>query len=296
MELGTCPVTLDGIGDGGCVSGPIMKFINCIIPEAESHSYASLSDFNDEDVNKGLIASKDLLPLKIMEEMENVSTEELTSETSSGTKLFHRNGKRGFIGMMLLTPDQNRILQSYDGRIKKVYLMDDEGNRLGTSPDGTSVTGLAVSYFKVKPMDLPLAADGSAWSRIEVQLEYNEEIDKQGRYSIADELDWIPKKVFKPLTKLTLTPGTISTFVWTCAIAYVDPTTGKSRPATNIGTDGAEFTIINQTGSAETVTVAPTATEGTYTFTGTTITSGTMQLDAAADRLYYSDQVTLAST
>jgi hypothetical protein len=291
-ELGSCPTILDGMGSGGCITSPIIKFITGFIPALESQQYDTFADFNSESINKTQIVSGDLLPIGIFDEIENVSTEELTSETSRGTKLFHRNGKSGFIGKLLLSPDQNRILQSYDQNIRAGYIMDDEGNRLGTSADGIIVKPLSVSYFKVKPMDLPFSADGSAWSMIEVQFEFVDEINKQPAYSISDELDWIPTKVLKPLTKITLSPGAMATFAFVCSFAYVDPTTGKSVPLTGLGTDGAELTVLDQAGAAATVTVAPVVgTPGDYTITdsGAGMTSGSIKLNATVDSFYYSD-------
>jgi hypothetical protein len=297
-ELGSCPITLDGIGNGGCIKKPILGFITSFIPALESQQYDTFADFNSESVNKAQIIAEDLLPIKIFDEMENVSTEELTSETSRGTKLFHRNGRYGFIGKALLSPDQNRILQSYDQRVFAGYIMDDSGNRLGTSPDGTVVKPLSVSYFKVKPMDLPFAADGSAWSMVEVQFEFVDEINKQPAYSIADDFTWIPTKVIKPLTKITLTPGAMVAFAFTCSFAYVDPTTGKSVPLNSLGTDGAELTVLDQTGAAVTVTVAAVAgTPGDYTITdaGAAMTSGSIKLNAQVDSFYYSDTTTVSA-
>lgn len=296
-ELGSGPVTLDGIGTGGCTPEALLKFANGFIPALESQQYDTFAEFNDEDVTKAAIVAGELLPIGTSEEAENTSTEELTSETSTGTKIFHRNGKYGFIQKRLLTPDQNRILLSYDQKIKAGYLMDDLGNRLGTSPDGTVVKPLTVSYFKVKPMELPLAADGISYAVIEVQFEYWEELNKQPVYSISDELDWIPKKVIKPMTKITVTPSAVSAFAFTCSFAYVDPTTGKSVPLNNLSADGSELTILDQTGNTlANITVAAVAgSEGDYTITDgdSGLISGSITLNAAVDSLWYSDLTVL---
>lgn len=294
-ELGTCPVTLDGIGNGGCMTGPILKYVRALIPALSTHQFDTLTEFQTEATWLADIASQDILPLKLFEETEDASVEELTSDTSAGTRLFHRNGKYGIIGKMLLTPDQNRILQTYNGKNLRFYLLDDDNNLVGTSPDDTVVKGFTASYVRVKPMELPLAADGSAYAVVEVQFEYVEEFNESARYAIGEELTWIPKIVIQPLTKITLTLSTVASFIFTCAFAYVDPTTGKSIPLTSLDANGAELTVIDQGGSAETVTVVATATEGTYTITGSDITSGTITLNASATSLYYSDTTTLTA-
>jgi len=290
-KLGNCPTTLEGIGNGACSPELLLKFVNGFIPASESQQYDTFADFNDETVNLQAIVDGELLPIGVADEAEDSSTEELTSETSSGTKLFHRNGKYGFIQKRKFTPDQNRIIQSYDGKIKAGYLMDDLGNRLGTSADGVVVKPLAISYFKVKPMDLPLAPDGSSWSVIEVQLEYWEEVNKQPAYSISEELDWIPKKVIAPLTKLILTPGVMAANAFTLSVAYVDPTTSKSVPFLELDAAGADLTVLDQVGVPAVVTVAAVSgTPGDYTVTddGAAMTSGSVTLDALVDALYYS--------
>lgn len=297
-ELVGCQVNLDGIGDSKCITQPILKYVTRFIPALESQQFDTFADFNDETKNKEAIIANELLPIKVFDEMENVSTEELTSETSRGTKIFHRNGRYGFIGRALLSPDQNRILQTYDQKINAGYLMDDIGNRLGTTSDGTIVKPLSVSYFKVKPMDLPFAADGSAWSMIEVQFEFVEEINKQPAYSIASELTWIPTKVIAPMTKLILAPGTMAAFAFNLSVAYVDPTTGKTEPYTGLLADGSELTVIDQLGAAATVTVAPVVgTPGDYTVTdtGAAMTNGTVKLNATVDDFKYSDTTTVSA-
>lgn len=297
-ELAGYSTPLDSIGNSTCITDPILKFITNFIPALESQQFDTFADFNDETKNKEAIIAGELLPLKVFDEMEDVSTEELTSETSRGTKLFHRNGRYGFIGKSLLSPDQNRILQSYDMKIKAGYIMDDTGNRLGTSPDGTVVKPLSVSYFKVKPMDLPFAADGSSWSMIEVQFEFIDEINKQPAYSISQDFTWIPVKVIKPMTKITLTPAAMVAFAFVCSFNYVDPTTGKSEALTSLSTDGSELTVLDQLGAAATVTVAPVVgTPGDYTITdsGGAMTSGSIQLNALVDSFYYSDVTTVSA-
>lgn len=291
--LNGCATQLDSIGNSTCLTAPILSMIQGIIPEAASHSYSSIANFNDEDVNKASIVSKGILPLKIFDEIEAANVEEVTSNTSTGIKLFHADGKYGFVGFMRMSPDQNRILQSYNNKVEKLYLMDGKGNRLGTEgSDGTSVTGLTVEYFHIMPMDLPVAADGTAWSKVEVQLKYISEVNKTPRYSIADELDWYPLKVIQPMTKLTLTPGTVAVNTFTVAVAYVDPTTGKTE--TLSGADADNFLVYDESGVLVTATVTETATAGTYDVAGTMV-SGTIQLIASVDSLKYSDVTAVAA-
>ena len=290
-ELSGCAAsTLDSIGNSECITAPILSMIQAVIPESPSHSYSSLSDFNDEDVNKASIASKGILPLKIFDEVEAANVEEVTSNTSTGVKLFHVDGKYGLIGYMRMSPDQNRLLQVYDNRVSKLYLMDGKGNRLGTvASDGTSIEGLTVDYFHVMPMELPVAADGTAWSKVEIQLKYISEVNKTPRYSIANELDWDPLKQIKPMTKLTLTTGTVAANAFTVAVAYVDATTGKSE--TLSGATAADFIVKDESGDLVTATVTETSTAGTYDVAGTMV-SGTIELIASATSLYYSDVTT----
>ena len=291
--LNGCPSELDSIGNSTCITEPQLSMIQAIIPEVDSHSYSSLANFNDEDVNKTSIVSKGILPLKVFGEMEAANVEELTSNTSTGVKLFHANMKYGLIGAARLSPDQNRIVQSYDKKIKKVYLMDGQGTRLGTvAADGTSIEGLSVGYFHVIPMELPVAADGSAWSKIEIQLEYVSEINKTPRYSIGTELDWDPLKVLQPMTKLIVTPGTCATNTFNFTVAYVDPTTGKSE--TLSGADEDNFIVKDESGLVVTAVIVETAVPGTYTCTGTMV-SGTIELIASVDSMRYSAVTAVAA-
>jgi len=297
-QLGSCPVAVDGIGSGGCIEAPLLKMIRKIVLTKQSHQWDTLTSFQTEaDWLADLAEETSVYPLEMIEELENTSTEEIAPETSAGTKVFIRDGLYGLMFKMLLTPDQNRLLQEYNNKPWRAVLIDNDGTMIGTSPDGTVVKGMTVNYLRVKPMELPLSADGIQYAVVEIQFKYTAEFNKTPRYAIGPDLDWNPLEIVQPLTKITITTGAIAAFAFTAAFAYVDPTTGQSIPLTSLDANGAELTVLDQAAAAVTVTVASTGTEGEYTITdtGAGMTSGSIKLDAQSDSLYYSDTTTVSA-
>jgi hypothetical protein len=294
MELGTCPNQVDGIGNGGCLQPPLLKTIRAIHPAKISQSFATLADFQDEDKWKEEIFNQNIFPLIPYEESEDASTEATEVTSSAGNIFLQEDGKYGVQFMMAMTPDQNRILLSYNNKKFKFYMVDNFGTIAGTTPDGNAVTGYSGS-MTVKKRQMPFTTDTVEYSVVRVMFDDHFEFNKTPRYAIGPELDWNPLSIIQPMTKITLTPSTVASNAFTCAFAYVDPTTGKSVPMPNVST--SDIVVLDQNGDTVTVTVVATSTEGTYTITdtGATMTSGSITAIGNADSLYYSDTVTLSA-
>lgn len=293
-EMGTCPDQVEGIGNGGCIAPPLLKSIRMVVPSKESQSFATLADFKDEDAWKTDIIGKEIFPLVQFEESEDVSAEATEVTSSAGNIFLQKDGRYGIKFMMALTPDQNRILQSYNNKRFKFYLVDDAGTIKGSSPDDTSVTGFS-GTMTVYKKQMPFTTEVVEYSVVRVIFDYNKEFNETPRFAIGTEIGWNPLQVIKPMTQITLTASTVASNEFTCAFAYIDPTTGKTVPMTSV--TSSDIVVLDQNGDTITTTITETSTEGTYTIadSGAAMTSGSITLVASADSFYYSDTVTLES-
>lgn len=292
QEWGVCSQAVDGIGYGGCLTSPVMKKFKKIVLAKDGQSFASLTEFDTESNWLTDIANLDLLPLPNIESSEDTSTEDVKVTTDAGTVIFMENGKYGFKVKMKTTPDQNRIMATYNGSTFKAYIIDVEGTRMGTA-DGDGVKGFTMSYHHVDRKDLPLTSETPEFSVMEFQFENIDEFNKYPRYAIGSTSSWSPLTSIKPATKIVITPSTVDTNEFTFTAAYVDPTTGASIPRTGIVV--GDLTVYDQAGAAVSGAVVESSTvPGTYTYTGT-MTSGSIKLNASASSLVYSDTTTLTA-
>lgn len=290
---GLCTQILEGLGYGGCVDGPLLRTPKRFILALESQQFASQAEAKTKAAWLTDIIAKELFPLALIDDAEDKSTEDSVPVTAFGRPVFQQAGKVGMKIMMLLTPDQNRILQTYNNKKVGLYVVMDGGTILGTT-NGTIVKPLKLAYFHASTLKFPVTLDGFAYSSVEIQFESIDELNSKPFYITGSDaataaIPWYPATDLVPMTKITLTPGTVAAFTFTCAFAYVDPTTGASVPI--IGITAPEVALTKADGSSDAVvSVTESGTiPGTYTIVGTAITSGTVRLVPTATSLFYSD-------
>lgn len=295
---GTCTSVPQGLGYGGCLTGPLLRATKRLVLALESQQFATQAEAKTKAAWLTDLINEEIFPLALVDGAEKKSTEDIVPVTPYGTPIFMKAGKIGLKLMMLLTPDQNRILQTYNDKKLRAYLFMDGNTILGTT-NGTIVKGLKLSYFHASTVDVPVALEDFAYTSVEIQFESIDEINSTPFYVIGSEaavaaVPWYPVTDIAPMTKLTLTPGTCSAFTFTLAVAYVDPTTGASVPFENV--IAAEIRLTKADGSSDAVvSVTATSTPGTYTVVGTAITSGTVELIATTTSLFYSAVTAVAA-
>jgi hypothetical protein len=292
-NLGACANKPQQIGNGGCITGPLLRATERLILTSESQQFDTQAAAKLlTNWTQGII-DNEIFPLARIDNAENKSTEATVVTTPYGRSIYQKDGIVGMKFFMLLSPDQHRLLMTYNDKTYRAYLAMSGGNVLGTT-NGTIVRGLKVSYFHANPIQVPAALEDLAYSSVEIQFESVSEINSSPFYLVGSELaaatiPWYPVDGIKPLTKLTITPGTVSAFTFVAAIFYSDPTTGITVPYENAV--AAEISLTKANGTSDpVVSVTPVVgTLGSYTIVGTAITSGTVKLNATATSPYYSD-------
>jgi hypothetical protein len=242
------------------------------------------------------IANKDLFVIDGVENPEDQKVEDgiYTSDTGDKTRLW--SGKRGKRLLFTLTLEQHQIAVTYGGKNWELFKVDKNGNIMGIVNDDGTISGIALSYFEVFEQTEPTATE-PPFTPIEYQEEDTKAWSKKGCYVTPT---WLTSKIIKPLTLVTCTCSTVATFIFTATVAYspnsIFDADGTAKSVALSGLTDANFEVIDQGGSVETVTVVEsTTTPGTYTITGVDITSGSCQVIATASVLYESTVTTLTA-
>jgi hypothetical protein len=171
---------------------------------------------------------------------------------------------------------------------------------MGTTPDGTIVQGVDLSYFQVSKQDNNIGADTPAFTMITVQERIVDEWDVDGVWLkpsfLLQKLD--------SLTKVTVTASSVVSNGFTLTISYDNNSDLSSDGSTNslplVGLTDSDLTIIDQTSATLTPTTDYTVTDnndGTYDVDATAggLTSGSAAVKPYATSLYESDAVTLSA-
>ena len=289
--LGNCGNSVNGIGIQKCIKGNPLKMPNKAALAVEGFQFDTYADFMNEDLWNAAIAAGNIFILEKFKAVETANVEAIIIDTPSGDKIKNRDGRRGWIGYMDMTPEQNKYFQQYENSNWTLFSIDDQKNILATSPDGTVVKGLAISYFNPMPMEIATGTDSYSRTGLEIQFDNNDDIDQYVVIALGTSLDWNPQKLL-PTTLVNVSDVSISTNTITFSLAVVQGTIASKPSVAVTGVTATELQFIDQTG---TIVVADSITEsatvpGTYiaVMTGAAMTSGSLQLVATADSLYYS--------
>lgn len=282
---GSCSAISTGIGAQQCIKGNILKMFRKFILLVPGTTIDTFANFQDESYINGLIAAGTAFPLENIEAVEDSSSEQSVVETDAGSKKKTRDGKYGFIVDMDMTLSQNAIFQGYGTTNWTLLIVDDDDNIIGTTPDGVVVNGLTISYFNPMPMKPTLGSDDYSKTRLEIQLQYNRELNEDIVVARGSALDWSPMTLL-PVTVVTISDVSIAAFVITASFNIVD-TTVADLPTIPIRTLAvANLSVIDQASLPVTPSdVSETTTPGTYEITTASMTSGTIQEIATATSL-----------
>jgi hypothetical protein len=285
---GTCDAVSTGIGAQQCIKGNILKMFRKFILLVPGTTIDTFANFQLEAYINGLVAAGTAFPLENIEAVEDSSTEQAIVDTDAGSRKKTRDGRYGFIVDMDMTLAQNAIFQGYGSTNWTLLIIDDDDNMIATTPDGTVVNGFTISYFNVMPMKPTLGSDDYSKTRLEVQLQYNREMNEDIVVARGTELDWSPMTL-APVTPVTVSSVSIAAFVITASFNIVDTTTADLATVPIRALTVADLSVIDQAGSPVTPSdVSETTTPGTWEITTAAMTSGTIQQIATATSLFES--------
>lgn len=296
-EAGTCSVTRTTIGKQFCIKGNPLKMARKPFLVVPGFTFDTFADFQDQDVWNAAIAAGNIFPLELIEAVENSSVEASIVDTDGGSKFKTRKGRYGYIYDMNMTLSQNANAQDLDSATWTIIVADDDDNLIGTTPDGTVVGGLDLSYLDVMDMQPTGGTDDYSKTRIEIQLKYNIQLNEQIMVALGSDLDWSPKQL-DPVTTVTISNVSIAAFVITASFNIVDNTIA-SRPTVTIRTlTPDDLVVIDEGGSVVTLTqpdIVETSTPGIWDITTSAMVSGTIQQVATATSLFESAETAVTA-
>jgi hypothetical protein len=211
-----------------------------------------------------------IYPFPLAYDFENLSEEATRASSNLGKEVTVRLGQYRFRLLFRENLEIHKAIYSHLGSAGRVFLIDINKKLIGTSDDdGVTLKGLLLDQFMPEKIQF---GDGStpSLSPVYMSLTNNEEIDVNG-VQIRFNTQFI---ALKPIVaaKLTLI-GTPTATGFTLSV--------KST-YDNVGVKGLTLPDFVETLGGGTLTINDNG-DGTYTFSGAGITTGTITLAAAAD-------------
>lgn len=285
-----CLNELDGISAELCESGNPLTILTGIALTTPDFEFESFSAFATEATWKAGIVAGKIFPIQKILEQENIGQEDNVTTTGSGDMILNYEGKRGKRLKFKLPLEMHKVLRTYSGKNLKLIKFDRANNVIGTSPDGVSVNGFDLSYFRVPKLE-DASNDGPAYS----VLEYLEnDVNEMDRDVVTMNPTWLASKI-NGVLKVEATPSTCAAFTFSVVVQYVDNSgllpTGANRTAAISGLLVGNFNVINELGAVIVPTSATESTTvpGTYTIVTAAMVSGSVQVIPTATALYKSE-------
>lgn len=289
-----CFNALDGVGVPCEQLTPITGLRQIVLARpgftfADSQAFATFSNWETGIING------DLFVVPNIQNQESIAVEDGEWQGDFGDLKHLYDGMKGLMLMLTLTLDQHQILKNYTGKNFELFKIDRNNNIIGVVQDDGKIRGFELNYFRVGNQTEP-APDAPPFTPVRYQELDPGEYNSKGCYVNPV----FRAKNIKPLTKVTVTAGTITTNAFQATVAYVPSakfdTDGSALSIPLTGLDETSFKVIDQTGAINVLAsvVESSVTPGTYTVTGTTLTSGTVEIVPVSGALYESAQVTLS--
>ena len=293
-----CFNELKGIG-APCENITPLTDAKTLVLARRGFAFTDAEDFATLASWKTAIADKNLYVLTGIASSENMKVEDgiYTGPFGDETHLWY--GKRGKQYKFKLTKDQHTILFSqYSHKKWDLFELDRNGNIKGILNSDGTVSGSKLSYFIVKQQDEATEAEPML-TPVKFQKQDTTDWDERGCWL---KPTWSVDEI-EPITYVKITASTVATNVFTLTVAYENDytfdTDGTVKGAAISGLGVDDLLVIDQTGAENTLAsvVESSTTPGTYTVTGTTLTSGTVKVtpNTSNEDLYESDTATLTA-
>lgn len=242
------------------------------------------------------VANKDMYIIPNVFNSENQKVEDGIHTSNYGEKSHLSEGLRGEKYLIKCTKEQHEILRSYSEKNWDMVIFDRNNNIHVILNDDGTIGGSKLGYFHVYGQ-----IKGNSEMPTHTPIEYQEddagEWDAKGAYLSPS----FRLKNIKPITQVVTTSSTVDANVFTCSVAYTPDkhfaADGTALSVALTGLDETSFEVIDQTTAINVIVsaVESSITPGTYTITGTTLTSGSVRVKPSATNLYESERETLTA-
>lgn len=144
-----------------------------------------------EETLQTAIQDKNIFPLTIAQEVEDVSTEKGMYEPASGESIVMTQANKGLRVMLTISPYEFVNLLSFDGWKLRIFEMDHFNNLLGTDldGDGTKFAGFLTSEFSVENMTVP--TDRTTPANTPIYLKYEDRAEYTKRLAVFEEMGFL---------------------------------------------------------------------------------------------------------
>jgi hypothetical protein len=268
-----CSSLLYNIGSLDCnKNNPFLDAV-ALIFTLDDFEFDTFADFATEAEWTDGVKAGNIFPLPGIVEVEDQSEESQYYEAPSGQRIPRRLGKYRHIYRYNLPFEVHKALQSFRSANVRVFIVDDAGNISGYSPDGTKVKGFSLSNLNPEKMTSAGQDNTPAWSPIVVDQQDAKQWNELG---VFINPAWDAASLLA-LTDVELSVVSASATEIVIKVAY-NAGLSADGSVSFVGVAGileADFSF---------TTTSPTSMvdngNGTYTFTGTSMASGSVDLVA----------------
>lgn len=252
-----------------------------------SEQFDTLAEAGDDANWISKIVAGNMSVITDIEEIENLTEDDAVNVATSQKSTFLFAGVIRLKFSVNLTPDQHKVLKTYNGKKGRMGYYDKVNNIIGSSPDGAIFRGYKLGYIRVADLMIPTDAS-PAYTTITIEFADNAELNellhviKPNAGAAAD--NWYPFDLPANEEVTVAQEGNIATneVVFDVKInsnSYTDNAGDPVSVQTIEGLDVATFTNFAFTDGSGTTLTPLTMTEsatipGRYTATFTAIVAG----------------------
>lgn len=217
-----------------------------------------------------------IYPFPLADSITPEMTDDVYQEFPLSGAKFVKDGMMGLTINLNINKALARKLRTFNNRPCSVFLVDENGNILGWSDDGTKVKAFNVQELRIKSQTLP---DGTAVVETPVKLVLKD-ASEWNDYGVVIQPTWNPLEldgVYDVVVEIVSSSSTSLTVrVNIDSFAVTDPN-GQIT-----GLVKADFALKDDTPSAETITTTTDNGDGTYTHAFSTLGADNYTIDLVA--------------
>lgn len=272
----TCANELAAIGALSCTkNNPFLDVVTLLIVKA-GFKFDTFADFADVDKYTNAAKAKTMFPIHEIFEIDDNSEESLYYESPTGKRVPRRLGAYRHVYKFNKSLTVHKALQTFRNANVDFFTVDSAGNINGYSPDGITVRGFSISMFNPEKMTSAMQDNTPAWTPIVVDQLDAKQWNEKG---ITVKPGWLIGDV-QPLSSVAIKVISSAAGTATIRVAYIDglESDGSENAVGISGIVQGDFIF---TGAAPTAAAMVDNGDGTYTFPGATMNTGTVDLKKA---------------
>jgi hypothetical protein len=261
-----------------CGSKNSFRMVTMILLTTPDVIFDDAAKFADITEYEALIKAGKMHVLKGVQEIDDNSVETKYYDAPSGMSTKTKDAVYSFLYKFLLTMEQHKELQKFDGQSMRYFKVDSSGNVLGYADKQGVIRGFSIDTFSTENMVMPTNTDAPAFSPIRITETDRNEWNVFGVYVKPDWLVSSLKSLAPVQVEIIGTP----TGAEIKARVFYDAGINGDGTVNAIGIHGLEvvdFDLVDASGTKQIVDTAVEGADGVYTLGGTTaFVSGLLSL------------------